>query len=829
MAEERSMLYLEEVRNDDADTGDWDPSMFNTLPSQARRPRAVPLGLCLLSVIVALVVGVIIGYFAHPLVNTSTKPVNIELAVQHSTVLDSKTTSTQEQSTLCSSVSTVRSPSTSTLPDSFLRATSDGDPSISEKIITQIDPENIRTYLRYFTSTSHLAGDEQDRIQAEYVKKLWQDQGLDSVDLQSYDVLLSYPDVNSPNTVSLLDDKGTAVYTTDVQEKPLTDDQADADNIIPPFHAYSASGTPTGVLVYVNYGRVEDFNYLTRNKSMNLTNAIMLCRYGKVFRGEKIVNAQAHGAAGVIIFSDPSDYAMDGTEPENVYPNTWWLPPTGVQRGTLKLSSPPGDPLTPSYPATEHAYRVNPKDTDLPKIPSHPISYGGAYHFLKELSGESAPEDWQGGLNLTYNLGGEFIKPGWAVRMNVSTTNQRRKTYNVIGTIEGEVEPDRYVLVGNHRDAWVFGAVDPSSGTAAMLELTRVFGKLKKEGWKPRRSLVFCSWAAEEHGLIGSTEWVEDKLKSLVNRALVYLNVDIAVQGNFSIRALGTPTMYQSLFDAAKKVPNPNSTSVAEASTLYDQWVRCFPDNVTADPDDTQPEVMAMGTGSDFYALAFSAGVPSCDLMFEHDFSTPLSSYPLYHSAYETFFLMDKLMDPTFEYHAAVTKMWGEMARNHADSILVPIDLSYYGTSLVDSVAKLQKDYKQLFIDSGVTFAASLDVLETEVKSFQKRIKQFMQEANEVDHTNTLAVRAVNDQLMLLERAFLDSYGLPGRPLDKHIIYGASSQDNYSGMAFPGLFDLLFEIDREPNPAERWDKVDKHLSVLVYTIHAATATLSSAI
>ncbi|RXG55764.1 N-acetylated-alpha-linked acidic dipeptidase 2 [Armadillidium vulgare] len=349
------------------------------------------------------------------------------------------------------------------------------------EMINRFDRDNIRETLR-------------DNELAEFIRTKFEEAGFDSSELIPYNIYLSKPNPENPNKITL-DMNGTVT-------------------------------TEPGVgVVYVNYGRIEDFERL-EELGINITGHIVIARYGKIFRGNKVNLAEKFGAKGNIIFSDPADVAADGTAPENVYDHTWWLPGTGMQRGSTFIG---GDPLTPGWPATEHAYRVSEDEVKFPKIPGQPIGYSDAFQILKRLGGPVAPEDWQGGYpNFTYNLGPSFNSQNGSVSLTLSTHNSGKieKSYNVIGIIKGSIEPDRYVLIGNHRDAWGYGAMDPSSGTAQVLEMARVFGTFLKEGWRPRRTIIFCSWGAEEFSLIGSTEWVEENIEKLQSRAVGYINTD---------------------------------------------------------------------------------------------------------------------------------------------------------------------------------------------------------------------------------------------------------------------------------------------------------------
>ncbi|XP_021351946.1 glutamate carboxypeptidase 2-like [Mizuhopecten yessoensis] len=443
------------------------------------------------------------------------------------------------------------------LPGISEKIIQDGDPTISDEIINNIKSDNIRDYLRTLSEFPHLAGTDADYRQAKELHDFWKHEGLDEAYLTPYDVLLSYPNVTDDdmmNRIELLDDTDGIVYQSPLREAILHPTENKSD-VVPPFNAYSAPGDVVSErLAYVNYGRLEDYRWLKNNTSVDVTGAIVIVRYGKIFRGDKVHLATLHGAIGIIIYSDPADYTLDGST-SRVYPEDWWLPPSGTQRGTIYRGL--GDPLTPGYPATETSYRYteNSSEAQLPTIPAHPVGYGIGQNLLSAMAGEEVPADWRGALNITYRLGGLLNTTGWKIRMFISTKNAIRRTYNAFGIIRGAIEPDRYVLIGNHRDAWVFGAMDPSSGTAVMKEVSRVMGNLVQQGrWRPRRTVIFCSWGSEEYGLIGSNEWVEQYVKNLAARSVAYVNLDTAVIGNFSLRASGTPLMYQSIYHATRQV-----------------------------------------------------------------------------------------------------------------------------------------------------------------------------------------------------------------------------------------------------------------------------------
>ncbi|KAK7493452.1 hypothetical protein BaRGS_00015352 [Batillaria attramentaria] len=351
--------------------------------------------------------------------------------------------------------------------------------------------------------------------------------------------------------------------------------------------------------------------------------------------------------------------------------------------------------------------------------------------------------------------------------------------------------PDRYVLIGNHRDAWVYGAVDPSGGTAAMLEVARAMGRLVKEGrWRPRRSIMFCSWGGEEYGLIGSNEWTEQYAKSLGARAVGYINTDISVQGNYTFKAGASPLMYRALYTATQKIPNPSSDEVeAGRQTVYDTWLY----------------------------RGDSAGQPEYRI----------ASYPLYHTEYETFDAVKNLFDPEFKFHQAMARVAAELVRYLADSLIIPFNVTDYAVGLTRLKKTLDDQYGTLLSAN----ISNYNELDTAIAQFGENVQQFQSALAQVDRKDPMAIRLINDQLLLLEKAFLDPEGLPQRSQKKHLLFAENSNDLYAGSSFPGLVDLLFKIEelQEPEYSKRWQKVRHHFSVIVNAIQSAGYTLRDVI
>ncbi|CAN9511561.1 unnamed protein product [Ophioblennius macclurei] len=688
-----------------------------------------------------------------------------------------------------------------------------------KEFLDEMQAERIRDHLRKFTRLPHLAGTEQNLKYAEQIRTEWQQFGLDSVEMVPYDVLLSYPNKTQPNYISVIDHLGNEVWTTSLAE-PVPEGYEDISDIVPPYNAFSAKGRPEGDLVYVNYGRTEDFYRLTEEMNVSVTGKIAVVRYGKIFRGNKVKNAELAGAIGIIMFSDPADYSAVGTKG---YPDGWNLPGGGVQRGNVLNLNGAGDPLTPGYPAKEYTYRLGMEDgVGLPKIPVHPISADDAVNLLKHMGGLTPPSTWKGGLNVSYRTGPGFldgVSKNRKVRMNIYTNNQVTRIYNVIGKIKGALEPDRYVILGGHRDAWVFGGIDPMSGAAVVHETVRSAGSLLSKGWRPRRTIIFASWDAEEFGLLGSTEWAEDNAKVLQERAVAYINADSAIEGMYTLRVDCTPSLHTLVYDLTKQIASPEEGE--EGVSLYDSWHKR--DNWTNDRD--APRISKLGSGSDFEAYFIRLGIAAGRARYTKNKKVErYSSYPVYHSVYETFEIVEKFYDPSFRRLRAVAQVRGGLVFRLADSPLLPLDAEQYAESLrkyAQSISQLAQKHP----DEMKTYKVSFDSLFSAVQNFTDAARGFHARLQSLDTTNPLQVRIMNDQLMYLERAFIDPLGLPGRPFYRHVIFAPSSHNKYAGESFPGIYDALFGIENSAEPQKSWEEVKRQISVAAFTVHAAAVTL----
>ncbi|KAG5547396.1 hypothetical protein RHGRI_013174 [Rhododendron griersonianum] len=517
--------------------------------------------------------------------------------------------------------------------------------------ISTSDNASISQHLFTLTRRPHVAGSQANAEAAAYVLST-----LDSYDIPShiasYDVLLTYPVLRSLTLTRPPPDSPT---TFDLRQEIYNGDlYADvADEVLPTFHAYAKSGTVSGPAVYVNYGRVEDYAIL-KGMGVNVSGTVALARYGQIFRGNIVENAYD---AGVVIYTDRKDYGGGGGGVK-WFPDEKWMPPSGVQVGSVFRGT--GDPTTPGWPSTGTCERLSDDEVeqrdDVPHIPSLPISWADGDAIMRSIGGLVAKDDWQGGIDApVYRVG-----PGPGI-IELSYTHCTIE--NVIGIIEGAEEPDRFVILGNHRDAWTFGAVDPNSGTAAMLEVAQRLGKLQKRGWKPRRTIVFCNWDAEEYGLIGSTEWVEENREMIASRVVAYLNVDIAAQAA-GFHASATPQLDELLKQATQQVQDPDNSS----QTIYEAWVGSSKSN--------ESMIGRLGGGgSDYAAFVQHIGVPSVDMSFG-------KGYPVYHSMYDDFTWMKKFGDPMFHRHVAAASVWGLVALKLADEELLPFNYLSYSHEL---------------------------------------------------------------------------------------------------------------------------------------------------
>ncbi|KAE7998641.1 hypothetical protein FH972_003166 [Carpinus fangiana] len=607
------------------------------------------------------------------------------------------------------------------------------------------DNTSIAHHLYTLTRRPHVAGSQANAEAAAYVLSVFTSVNVKS-HIASYEVSLTYPAHRSlsltrpppepPTTFSLRQE----IYDGD----PYADV---SDQIQPTFHAYAKSGTVSAPVAYVNYGRVEDYVTL-KEMGVNVSGTVVLAKYGEIYRGHIVKNAYEAGAIGALVYTDRKDYGGGGGD-TRWFPDDKWMPPSGVQVGTVYNGL--GDPTTPGWASTGDCERLSEEEVqkggDVPLIPSLPISAADGETILRSIGGHVANEDWQGSKDApTYRVG-----PGPGI-VNLRYTGKQiiGTIQNVIGVIEGAEEPDRFVILGNHRDAWTFGAADPNSGTAALLQIAERLGKMQKEGWKPRRTIVLCNWDAEEYGLLGSTEWVEENREMLASRAVAYLNVDCAVAGP-GFYASATPQLDELLKRATQEVRDPDNPS----QSLYDSWVG----------SSNSPLIGRLGDGgSDFAAFVQHVGIPATAMFFG-------GGYPVYHSMYDDFIWMQKFGDPMFHRHVAVASVWGLVALWLADEEFLPYNYLSYAREL----QTYTKDLKVEISDKNI----SLTPLFKSIEELQKAAATVINQRKAIEerkgwpsiwNKDHLKVRELNDRLMMAERAFTDQDGLSQRSWYKHLV-----------------------------------------------------------
>jgi len=662
---------------------------------------------------------------------------------------------------------------------------------IEETFLAVPDAKLAGQHLKTLTAEPHLAATPEDRKTAEYVAQKFRLAGLET-EIVPYRVLL-----NQPKVVRLeaYDAAGHLLISGPTREHVVGDPGQDDPRVVMPFNGSSGSGDVTGEVVYANYGRVEDFDQLAA-QHIDLHGKIVLTRYGSNFRGVKAYLAEQRGAIGILIYSDPQD---DGYFKGDVYPLGPWRPDTGVQRGSVQyLFKYPGDPETPGVASTlelPDSQRVSP-DGNQPHIVSIPISYHDAAPILQALKGASVPQGWQGSLPFRYHLGPGGVK----VHLVSEQDYQRRIIWDVIGKIKGSEFPDDWVVAGNHRDAWVYGAVDPSSGTASMLEAVHGIGALIRSGWRPKRTVVFCSWDAEEEGLIGSTEWVEQHGEEL-NHAVAYFNTDVAVAGpDFSAAAV--PSLKQFVREVTRSVPSPMG------STVFEQWknTRPKPDEHRKSNAPSVPEevhVGDLGSGSDFTPFLQHAGVPSTDIGSE-------GPYGVYHSTFDDYAWFIQNADPHFVYLQEMARVFGLETIRMADTDVLPYDYVTYARSISS------------YIDAAKRKASDANVGPLDFGPAQASVAHFLAAA-EGAHVRQLAPvgnpAKLNTALRQAETDLISEAGLPNRPWYRHTIYAPGEYTGYAAVVIPGVNEAIDAKDQHRAAAQ--------LVVLSKALEDAAKTLES--
>ena len=665
---------------------------------------------------------------------------------------------------------------------------------LEDKFKNFISTQEIRKQHRYFTSIPHPAGTVHDHEVAEYIADQWKKQGIEDVVIRQYDVLGTKPVSTSLEMIA------PKHYQAGLREAPV-DADPDTKNpeIASAWMGYSASGEVTAPVVYAHSGNPEDYELLRRN-NIDVKGKIVLVRYSNPYsyRGFKALTAEKNGAAALLIYSDPAE---DGYAKGKVFPDGPWGPETHIQRGAITYDFiVPGDPLTPGWASVPGAKRIPENEArSLPHIIALPLSWNDAKPLLENMNGPLAPKEWQGALPIKYRFTGAV-----QVHLNVKMDNSTQPYYVVEGRIRGAEFPDEWVLLGNHHDAWEYGGVDPSSGTASMMELTRSFGALLKDGVRPKRTLVFCNWDGEEIGLTGSTEWGEQFGDELRKKLIAYINVDSSASGpNFEGGAVGS--LAPMLVETTNSIADPSGVSLHEAWRKSVAAARKDDKDKSAVKDDNIVNTR-IGSGSDHTVFLNFLGRPVITLSFD-------GPYGVYHSMYDDFFWMNHFGDPGYKYHAAMSQLWGVTALRLAEADVLPFDFGFYGRTLNDFFEDLKKNPRY-------------DPNKIKLDALQKRAKDFEASGASVKRLLDAAVLSgkitddksgdrYNQQILTVESNWLNPDGIPGRPWFKHLLYCA--RYTYAHLELPGLTEAI--------EAQNWPEAQRQSEILAKAIDTNIALM----
>ncbi len=707
--------------------------------------------------------------------------------------------------------------------DGYSQAASATEQSWETKFRTLPEPDHIREDMRILSARPHHVGSPYDQQNAEWMLAQFKSWGWQA-QIENFYVLFPTP---KERLVQLLDASGKPVFTASLQEPPIAVDSTSSQTKeqLPTYNAYSADGDVTGPLVYVNYGTREDYEELDR-LGVSVKGAIVIARYGAAWRGIKPKVAAEHGAIGCIIYSDPAD---DGYGVADSYPKGAGRPAEGVQRGGVNDTEFPGDPLTPGVGATKDAKRLDRKDSPIiTKIPVIPISYADATPLLKSIDGRVVPAGWRGALPIPYHVG-----PGSQDKVHLKMfSNWEMKTlYDVIARIPGSTYPDEWVIRGNHHDAWVNGASDPVSGMSAELEEARSFGELLKQGWQPKRTIIYCAWDGEEPGLLGSTEWAETHADELRQHAVMYLNSDGNGRGYFF--AGGTHGLEHFIDSVASQVIDPEKNIPIIERTRLLQISHATPAERATIRNRSDLRIRALGDGSDYVTFMDFVGIPSLNLGFGGE-----DHGSQYHSIYDDFYWYTHFQDTTFVYGRALAQVAGSAVMRMADAELLPYNFNNTADTVsmyVDQVQQLLKSEQDKVaetdreIKEGVFSAISdpkapiaapktepippfLDFapLQNGSRALTDAAQAYETEVSKLEAAGGTAldapsIDAVNQKLMQTERAFFLASGLPDRPYFKHQLYAPGAYTGYGVKTLPAVRE---SIEQHKWPVEAKATVD---------------------
>jgi N-acetylated-alpha-linked acidic dipeptidase len=648
---------------------------------------------------------------------------------------------------------------------------------------------------RAFTAVPHPAGTAANKKVAEQIADRLRKYGWEDVRIRRYDVLLPFPEKVSVEMTA------PVRYSATLKEDAYPVDPDSRADAGPTYLGMSGSGDVSGELIYANSGNPADYDWL-ESQGVSVKGKIAIVRYSNPYsyRGFKALTAEQRGVKALLIYSDPQE---DGYRRGLTFPNGPFGPESHIQRGAISYDFiAAGDPLTPGWASVDGARRIAESESkSIPHIIMVPLSARDATPLLRHLKGPVAPPAWQGALPFTYRVG---AGPS-TLHVQVKMDGKTRPIYDVEARIRGAQEPEKTVVLGNHHDAWVYGGVDPSSGTATQMELARVLGAMVKEGHRPRRTLVLTSWDAEEWHLTGSTEWGEEFGAELSRSAVAYLNVDGSTSGrDFSASAVGS--MNPLIVETVRDVVDPETNR-----SVLDSWARHeWKEPRSATVDSLSLPTNRLGSGSDYTVFLNFLGIPIVDMAFG-------GPYGVYHSIYDDYYWMTHFGDPGFRYMTTMAEVWGRMALRLANADVLPYDFSTYANRVGGFLGAL---------DSLPGVNANLDLREAKAAvagwaAASGELELAMQRAlaTPAAGDDVQRVALMNEAMRTVEQQWLLAEGIPGRPWFKHALY--APKYTYAALELPGV--------REAIDANDWPRARKELTKLVQRITAVTAAVRRAV
>lgn len=657
--------------------------------------------------------------------------------------------------------------------------------------IARPDPARSKAHSKALSAETHVAGTPAQARTRDYVIAQLKAMGLET-EVRQYDVFIPHPTSVqiwrvSPRPMAL-----------SLSEPPIKGDATSALAQYPTVNGHSGVGDVTGDVVYVNYGLIEDYAQLDL-MGISVSGKIAVARYGRSFRGIKAREAEKHGASALLIYSDPQD---DGYVRGDVYPDGPMRNRNGVQRGSVFNGA--GDPATPGYASTKGAPRLTPDKMAIPHIPVVPISYGNATELLQEVRGKEVPLTWQGGLPFRYHVG-----PG-AVRARIRVTDDRnthgtKPIFDTFGIVRGSEFPDEFVIIGGHRDAWGPGTADNISGTVSVLEAARAVAEAVKGGHPPKRTIMFATWDAEEWGLMGSTEYVEDDSLRLMRGGVAYFNQDVAAQG-VRFGGGGSPSLRATLRDVARTVQDPSGKG-----SVYAEWRKA-----SAVPDTAEPAMGDPGGGSDFAGFYNHLGMPIAEWGFG-------GAGGVYHSQYDDFAWMSKFGDPQFLYHATAARIGAAMVLRLANADVLPYDYVEFARTMQRYLPQLDRGLadKKWAATNTLVLRDAMSRMEREAGAFSAARDAALATGALARDTRSI----VNASLLQVERSFVRPSGLRTRPWYRNLIYVADEDNGYANMVFPSINEAVRANDEQLTTVELAD-LALRFDMATHALVAARAALN---